>query len=113
MTNERSKELILGAVEDLVGDFLYDRSEDEELSLEHLNSAIKDKLVTLDEVVDKFREQLEPTFKKLQGQIELQSYKMIVETPAISEALKNRPHSEEHKRKISESLKRRNKKEIS
>jgi len=67
MTNERSKELILGAVENLVGDFFYDRSEDEELSFAHLDSAIKDKLVTLDEVVDKFRECLKPTFTRLQG----------------------------------------------
>ena len=49
------KERILGTVEDLVSSFLYyDRKDDDELSAEVLEAALKNGVVTLDEVVERF-----------------------------------------------------------
>ncbi len=58
------KQIILGTIEDLCSDFLYyDRKEDEELSMEQLNEAVKNKEITIDEMVVEFRKHLENTFK--------------------------------------------------
>ena len=51
------KESILLTVDDLVSDFLYyDRKEDETLSVGDIELAIKSGDVTIDEIVNKFRE---------------------------------------------------------
>lgn len=53
------KNLILGKISDLVSDFLYyNRKNDEELSVEDLENAIKNKEITIDEIVDEFRKKL-------------------------------------------------------
>jgi hypothetical protein len=57
---------ILNLIEDSVSDLLYyDRKNCEYVSLEEITSAIKDKIITLDEMVDKFRECLMPNFESL------------------------------------------------
>ncbi len=51
------KERILGTVDDLVSSFLYyDRKEDEELRLGDIDVAIGNGDITIDEIVNKFRE---------------------------------------------------------
>ena len=58
------KQIILDTIDDLCTDFLYyDRKEDEQLSMEQLNEAVKTKQITIDEMVSKFRTCLENTFK--------------------------------------------------
>lgn len=58
------KELILTYIEDLVSDFtFYDRKNDEELSGAQLDKAIEDGTVTIDEIVEKFREELKKVYK--------------------------------------------------
>jgi len=58
------KQVILNTIEDLVSKFVYyDRKEDEELSMKQLNKAVKDGIVTIDEIVAEFRKHLENTFK--------------------------------------------------
>lgn len=53
------KDNILGAVEDLVSNFLYyDRKEDENLPLDAIDDAIKNGDITIDEIVNKFTEAL-------------------------------------------------------
>lgn len=55
-----SKELVLGTVEDLVSDFLYyDRKEDEELPRGAIQSMIRNKEISIDEIVAEFRSKLE------------------------------------------------------
>lgn len=55
----KTKQNILDRVSDLVADFLYyDRKEDEELSDEQLHNAFIDGTVTVDEVVECFRNDL-------------------------------------------------------
>tara|TARA_R110000772_G_scaffold17946_3_gene50122 strand:+ start:217461 stop:217889 length:429 start_codon:yes stop_codon:yes gene_type:complete len=50
------KDLILANVGDLASDLLYyDRKEDEELSVGDIERAIEDGVITLDEIVDKFK----------------------------------------------------------
>ena len=57
------KQLILGYIEDLVSDFVYyERKEDEDLSMEQLNEAVKSGEITIDEMVEKFRQGLVATF---------------------------------------------------
>ncbi len=57
------KQKILGTISDLCSNFLYyDRKEDEELSTEQLNEAVKNGEVTIDEMVAEFRKNLENTF---------------------------------------------------
>jgi hypothetical protein len=57
------KEVILNTIDDLCSSFLYyDRKEDEELSMEQLNEAVKKGKITIDEMVEKFRKNLEDTF---------------------------------------------------
>lgn len=61
---ESIKETILLTIGDLVSDFVYyDRKEDEELSESQLDGAIADGTITIDEMVEKFRECLEKTYK--------------------------------------------------
>ena len=53
------KESILLTVEDLVGSFMYyDRKEDEELGRGEIEAAIKNKDITVDDIVDQFRSSL-------------------------------------------------------
>lgn len=53
------KEIILNHVEDLVSDFLYyDRKDDEELSAEQLLAALKDGTVSVEEVIERFTNEL-------------------------------------------------------
>jgi dTDP-4-amino-4,6-dideoxygalactose transaminase len=59
------KKLILNTIKDLCSNFLYyDRKEDEELSIEDLNNAVKSGVITVDEMVDEFRKNLEATYGK-------------------------------------------------
>lgn len=58
------KEYILLSVSDLVTSFTYyDRKEDEDLSVDQLNNAVKSGEVTIDEIVEKFRDELNNVFK--------------------------------------------------
>jgi hypothetical protein len=51
-----TKNVIMDAVEDLVADFLYyDRKEDEDLKLGDIELAIKECVVSVDEITDKFK----------------------------------------------------------
>lgn len=57
------KQIILDTIIDLCLDFLlYDRKEDEYLTTEQLNEAIKSGEVTIDEMVAEFRKHLENEF---------------------------------------------------
>ena len=59
------KQLILDKISDLCSDFLYyDRKEDEDLSIKQLKSAVESGEITVDEMVDEFRRNLENTFNK-------------------------------------------------
>ena len=58
------KEQILSAISDLVSDFAYyDRKEDEDLSAEQLEEAVRSGEITIDEMVSEFRKHLEDNFK--------------------------------------------------
>jgi hypothetical protein len=58
------KQTILDTISDLCSDFLYyDRKEDEDLTMEQLNEAVKNGEITIDEMVAEFRKHLENTFK--------------------------------------------------
>ncbi len=57
------KQLILNKIETLCAKFLYyDRKEDEELSAVQLNQAVKEGIITIDEMVNEFRKHLESTY---------------------------------------------------
>jgi hypothetical protein len=57
------KQNILNKITDLCSRFLYyDRKEDEDLSMAQLNEAVKSGEITVDEMVDEFRKNLENTF---------------------------------------------------
>lgn len=57
------KEEILNTINDLCADFLYyDRKEDECLTIEQLNEAVKSGEITVDEMVAEFRKHLVNTF---------------------------------------------------
>lgn len=59
------KQNILNTISDLCSNFLYyDRKEDEDLSVEQLNAAVKTGEITIDEMVSEFRKHLEKTFNK-------------------------------------------------
>jgi len=59
MTNEETKEHIFGSVEDLVSNFLYyDRKEDEDLPVGKIEELIEDKTISIDELVERFRQAL-------------------------------------------------------
>lgn len=56
------KENILNTIDDLCSDFLYyDRKEDEELSFDDIQEAVKSGEITLDEMVERFKNNLEDT----------------------------------------------------
>jgi hypothetical protein len=58
------KNYILATVQDLCSNFLYyDRKEDDDLSAEDLEDAVKKGIVTIDEMVEEFRNQLEKHLK--------------------------------------------------
>jgi hypothetical protein len=58
------KQTILDTISDLCSDFLYyDRKEDEDLTMEQLDEAVKNGEITIDEMVAEFRKNLENTFK--------------------------------------------------
>ncbi len=62
---EDVKQLILNAIEDLCSNFVfYDRKEDEDLSVEKLNKAVEDRIITVDEMVEHFEDCLLNTFEK-------------------------------------------------
>ena len=57
------KKIILDKIDDLCSDFLYyDRKDDSVLSVKKLNKAVKDGVITVDEMVAEFRKHLENTF---------------------------------------------------
>lgn len=57
------KQLILDAIEDLCSNFVfYDRKEDEDLSVDKLNDAVDNKIITVDEMVEHFKDCLLNTF---------------------------------------------------
>lgn len=57
------KQIIFDTISDLVADFVfYDRKEDEELSSKQLENAIKNKIITIDEIVLHFKQCLEENF---------------------------------------------------
>jgi hypothetical protein len=58
------KQHIKDVISDLVSDFAYyDRKEDEDLSMEDLNEAVKNGVITVDEMVSEFRSHLEEVYK--------------------------------------------------
>lgn len=58
-SGEKMKELIINAVSDLVSSFLYyDRKEDEDLPRDEIEKAIKNGIITVDEVCARFRDAL-------------------------------------------------------
>jgi hypothetical protein len=58
--DESLKQLILGTVEDTVADFLYyDRKEDEDLPRGAIEEAVAQGQITIDEIVNQFRQSLE------------------------------------------------------
>ena len=60
LTKVECRELILMSVKDLVANLLYyDRKEDEELSVDDIADAILEKEITVDEIIDEFRKELE------------------------------------------------------
>lgn len=57
------KQIILNTISDLCSNFLYyDRKEDEDLTMEQLNEAVKNGEITIDEMVAEFRKHLQNTF---------------------------------------------------
>ena len=53
------KEIVVSIIKDTVSDFLYyDRKEDEEMSREDIQRVFDDGLITIDEAVNLFREEL-------------------------------------------------------
>lgn len=58
------KEKILNLIKDLCSDFLYyDRKEDSEISVDQLIYAVNDGEITIEEMVQEFRKNLENTLK--------------------------------------------------
>ena len=59
MSPDKLKELILDTVNDLVSDFLYyDRKSDDELFIGDIEKAITDDIISISEIVDRFRSKL-------------------------------------------------------
>ena len=64
-----TKKLIINAISDLCINFLfYDRKEDEELTMDVLNKAVSEGVITIDDMVLEFRTNLEDTFKETNKQ---------------------------------------------
>jgi predicted RNA-binding protein associated with RNAse of E/G family len=58
------KQTILDTISDLCIDFLfYDRKEDEQLSSDQLEEAVKSGEITIDDMVNEFRKHIEEAFK--------------------------------------------------
>jgi coenzyme F420-reducing hydrogenase gamma subunit len=56
---------ILDTIHDLVMDFVYyDRKEDETLSMNELDNAVKNGTITIEEMVSEFKKLLEESFKE-------------------------------------------------
>ena len=61
-----TKKLIINTIRDLCSDFLfYDRKEDDELTMDVLNKAVSEGVITIDDMVLEFRTNLEDTFKEI------------------------------------------------
>ena len=59
------REHILGTVVDMVSDFLYyDRRHDEDLPVWEIEQAIKAEEVSIDEIVNRFKEELQKHYKE-------------------------------------------------
>lgn len=64
MKKRSIRTIILDAVSDLAMDFAYyDRKKDEDLSRDDLHDAITNNVVTIDEIVNRFRSELLDRFK--------------------------------------------------
>jgi len=60
------KTIILNTIRDLCLDFIYyDREEDEELSKDQLNDAIRNGEISIDEIVAEFRKHLDQIIDKI------------------------------------------------
>ena len=60
------KQIILDTISDLAGSFLYyDRKGDSTLSMDDLNRAVKEGIITIDEMVEVFRDCLKNTLGDL------------------------------------------------
>lgn len=60
---QEMKKKILNVITDLCSNFLYyDRKEDSELTVEQLNEAVENGVITIDEIVAEFRKHIENTF---------------------------------------------------
>ena len=57
---QEKRDYIAGIVEDTISNFLYyDRKSDEDLGVDDIENAVRDEIITVDEIVQLFREQLE------------------------------------------------------
>ena len=67
MTEEqRIKNCIMASTKDLVSDLCYyDRKEDEDLDRDMFESAIKNKVITLDEIIEIFSNELKENYPDL------------------------------------------------
>lgn len=60
MTPEQQRQSILDTVDDLVANFLYyQRKEDEELPVGSIEAAVRDSVISWDEIADRFRSHLQ------------------------------------------------------
>lgn len=54
------RELIFTTIDDLIADFLYyDRKEDSTLGIEDIETAVRDGVITVQEIIDSFSEHIE------------------------------------------------------
>lgn len=61
---EDKKQKIKNVISDIVSKFVYyDRKEDEDLSMNDLDEAVKNGVITVDEMVAEFRTHLEEVYK--------------------------------------------------
>lgn len=61
---ERQRQHLFNVIDDSVGNLLYyNRKEDEDLPVGVIEKLVADGVVTLDEIVARFRSALEPSFK--------------------------------------------------
>lgn len=59
-TRAKTKKLILDTVDDLVGGFMYyDRKEDPELERGDIEKAIESGIITIDEIVERFKSKID------------------------------------------------------
>ena len=63
LSNEKIKQIILDNIDGLVVDFTYyDRKDDEDLPIQRLNEAVKNGIITVDEMAEEFKRLLENVF---------------------------------------------------